>query len=512
MTLIVLKTTLAAAAGLIAARALGRAPASVRHFVLASTFAAMAVLPIAGAVMSPHTVHVPITTTSRPAPAQVTTAVAALAPTVESSSPAPVDQSLKVSTTTLVVSMWVAGAVFCLAVLCAGVVTLCRLRRTGLPWLEGRAVVDGIARRAGVDRPVELILHEQVSAPMTFGVSPPIIVLPADAQGWPSPALERAIVHELEHIRRHDWPVQLAARIVCAVYWFNPLVWMAGRELSLEAERACDDAVIAREEATDYARQLVALARRLAGRPQPGLAMAAPSDLSRRVAALLDARQARGRPGRIALTVAVAVAVAIVVTMAPVRVAAAIVHADGTGEQQRAGGSPGSRGDRALVEASEEGDLDEVKWLLDAGANANATVDGDGSPLIVAAREGHLAVVTLLLSVGADPNLGVEGDGNPLIMAAREGHFEIVGLLLDRGASIDRVVPGDENALIQASGAGRLAVVKMLVERGADVNARVWAEAAYERPDGEWRTPLGQARRGGHRDVEALLVAAGARE
>ncbi|MGH9176462.1 MAG: ankyrin repeat domain-containing protein, partial [Vicinamibacterales bacterium] len=65
-------------------------------------------------------------------------------------------------------------------------------------------------------------------------------------------------------------------------------------------------------------------------------------------------------------------------------------------------------------------------------------------------------------------------------------------------------------ALIQASGTGQLDVVKVLVARGADVNARVFAEAAYERPNGEWRTPLGMAERGGHGAVVAFLRAAGA--
>jgi ankyrin repeat protein len=96
-------------------------------------------------------------------------------------------------------------------------------------------------------------------------------------------------------------------------------------------------------------------------------------------------------------------------------------------------------------------------------------------------------------------------------MAAREGHADVVELLLDRGASIDQVVPRDENALIQASGEGHLQVVKLLVARGANVNARVWVEEGSQ-PDGEWRTPLSMARKGGHQAVVAFLVGAGARE
>jgi TonB family protein len=169
-----------------------------------------------------------------------------------------------------------------------------------------------------------------------------------------------------------------------------------------------------------------------------------------------------------------------------------------------------SRLDQALYEAAESGDLAEINELLNAGANVNCALDGDGSPLIGAARKGRLAAVRLLLDRGADPNLAVSGDGNPLIMAAREGHAEVVSLLLERGASIDQIVPGDENALIRASGEGHLQVVKLLVARGADVNARAWAERALEPPSGEWRTPLSMARKGRHEAVVAFLLAAGA--
>ena len=73
-------------------------------------------------------------------------------------------------------------------------------------------------------------------------------------------------------------------------------------------------------------------------------------------------------------------------------------------------------------------------------------------------------------------------------------------------------MPGDENALIQASGEGQLGVVKLLVSRGADVNARVWVQRYGKEPEGEWRTPLNMARKGGHKAVVDFLISQGARE
>jgi ankyrin repeat protein len=278
---------------------------------------------------------------------------------------------------------------------------------------------------------------------------------------------------------------------------------MAWRRLCLEAERACDDAVIVREQPTEYAGQLVSLARRLS-KPhmQHALGMANRSDLSTRVSALLDGSQRRGRVGLVAAVSAIAVASLVVLAIAPVRAVA----------QSVSSARRPAPLDRALYEAAEEGDLDAINALLNAGANVNCTIPGDGSPLIGAARKGRLEAVRLLLDRGANPNLSVRGDGNPLIMAARDGHVNVVALLLDRGALIDEIVPEDENALIQASERGRLEVVKVLVTRRANVNARAWAEPASERLNGEWRTPLSMARKGGHDAVVAFLLASGARD
>lgn len=165
-----------------------------------------------------------------------------------------------------------------------------------------------------------------------------------------------------------------------------------------------------------------------------------------------------------------------------------------------------------LMGAANDGHLEAVRLLLDRGANPNIPVDGDGNALIVAASEGHFEIVRLLLDRGADPNAAVLGDGNPLIAAASEGHADIVSLLLDRGANIDQVVPGDENALIQASGEGHLDVVRLLVNRRADVNVRVWIEPNPWLPNGEWRTALSEARREGHQAIAQFLLSVGAKD
>jgi bla regulator protein BlaR1 len=165
-------------------------------------------------------------------------------------------------------------------------------------------------------------MHEDVAAPLTCGIVRPTIVLPSQAITWADHEIKQALVHELEHIRRADWPVHIATRLVCAIYWFNPLAWIAWRQLSLEAERACDDAVLGIAERTAYAQQLVTLARRARTSPVPVLSMVNRSELSERISSLLDEAQTRGRLGFRGAATILAIAGILAAVVVPLRAAA----------------------------------------------------------------------------------------------------------------------------------------------------------------------------------------------
>jgi uncharacterized protein (TIGR03435 family) len=151
-----------------------------------------------------------------------------------------------------------------------------------------------------------------------------MVLFPPDAQHWTAEDLNRAILHELEHVRRRDRVWHIASRVLCSVYWFHPLVWMAWRRLVLEAEKSCDDAVLSRSDSIAYADQLVALARRMSSAPvSPVLAMAARADLSERVASLLDAARPRGRAGMRFVAFTIAAAALLALSMTAVRLVAA---------------------------------------------------------------------------------------------------------------------------------------------------------------------------------------------
>lgn len=108
------------------------------------------------------------------------------------------------------------------------------------------------------------------------------IIVPA---GWEDCA--SIVAHEAEHIARQDWAAILLARVTCAIYWFHPLPWYALAKIRLEADLACDDAVLRRGFPVEsYAAVLVTIARDLrAGNLAP--AAIHPSQLELRVRHIL---------------------------------------------------------------------------------------------------------------------------------------------------------------------------------------------------------------------------------
>ena len=135
--------------------------------------------------------------------------------------------------------------------------------------------------------------------PLTWGIFHPVIVLPSTAEHWPEDRRCIVLSHELAHIARQDWLLQICAELARAIYWFHPLVWLAAARLRLESERASDDAVLLSGIApSQYASQLLDLARTLenTGRAwSTALALARPSNLERRFAAMLNPSIDRSR-------------------------------------------------------------------------------------------------------------------------------------------------------------------------------------------------------------------------
>lgn len=265
--------------------------ASLRHLIWAGAFVALLLLPVLAWVV-PAQIHVML-----PAPpvAPVASVISVpqdvtIAPVV-AAAPQPRVFHFDVETIAFgLLSLYLAG--------------VCAIALRGLAALFG---LDALKRgsRAHIfdDLPrgryqVRLSKSPNGYGPITWGLFRPIILLPFNAHFWPRERLQAVLLHETAHIARHDSLSQLLSLVVCALYWPNPLVWMAAHALRNEAELAADDQVIASGmRPSSYAGELLQLASEFRSR-QPALAgmplfMAAPSALEARVKSVLAPTQLR---------------------------------------------------------------------------------------------------------------------------------------------------------------------------------------------------------------------------
>jgi TonB family protein len=201
---------------------------------------------------------------------------------------------------TLLLLIWATGVAVSVAVLIGALVRLRYVSRraetvTAGPW---RWTADALVRGLGIQRPVVLLQTDLSGFLATWGLQRPRIGLPRGAADWPEARIRAVLHHELAHIRRQDWIVQLVAQFVCAVQWFNPLCWIASRRLRQLSEMACDDAALRYGMAADeYATHLLEITRscRPLSAPLAVVPMAPQSTFERRIVAMLN-RSADRRP------------------------------------------------------------------------------------------------------------------------------------------------------------------------------------------------------------------------
>src|SRR4030095_5264840 len=160
--------------------------------------------------------------------------------------------------------IWLAGAVLIFGRLLIGTASIWWIahraeRITDAAWLN---LIADISGQIGLTRQVRVFKTSRITMPVTCGLLHSAILFPADADDWPDERRQVVLLHELAHVKRWDCLTQLLGQLACSIYWFNPFVWLASRQLRVERERACDDQVIeVGTKASDYAGHLLDMAR-----------------------------------------------------------------------------------------------------------------------------------------------------------------------------------------------------------------------------------------------------------
>jgi beta-lactamase regulating signal transducer with metallopeptidase domain len=200
----------------------------------------------------------------------------------------------------IIAALWLAGSLIVLLRLAAGTWRVGQLAREGARVEDGvwLSLVQRLANRLGVTRPLILLRGERLAVPVTWGIVYPAVLLPQDADTWSEERRRFVLVHEMAHVKRFDALTQLLAQLSLAVFWFDPLVWVAAHRMRVEREHACDDYVI-RDGTTPslYAGELLEMVRSIGSRRHDSaapafaaLAMARRSEFEGRMLAILDPR------------------------------------------------------------------------------------------------------------------------------------------------------------------------------------------------------------------------------
>ncbi|MET0547782.1 MAG: M56 family metallopeptidase [Xanthomonas sp.] len=306
--------------------------------VLGLLWAAAVQLPVLPAAPSPAAAPVAVVTVpATPARAATPSAsvsaalperinINATAATAASAAPSATASLAALPWTQALVALWLAGVLVCAA---HSVLAYRRSRqraRAAAPCTD--AALLGALRLAaeahGLRQPPQLRLCAHTDSPQLIGPWRPVLLLPARRMAsLRADDLDMALTHELVHLQRRDLWWGLLPAMAQHLFFFHPLVHLAGHEYALAREAACDAAVVAghRHCRHDYARLLVQLG--VAPRPSAGLASASPTFLSlKRRLLMLQTTSAFPRLGAALILTAVTV-----LGVAPLRLVAQPGHA-----------------------------------------------------------------------------------------------------------------------------------------------------------------------------------------
>lgn len=301
MSALVLKSTLVVLTAALATMFLRRQSASMRHLVWAAGLIGAMAVPLSSRILPPLEVRVvpPVALPGTPW------------------------SEWNAQETAL--GFWLIGAALGVLFLLVGATHLgwhaFRARPLDDPRWE--AIGREVAAKLNTRWPVRLLQTDTVAFIGTWGIFRPSVLIPEGAGSWTDDRIRMVLAHELAHARRRDWPLQVLAETARAIYWFNPLFWLAARRIRAESEHAADDAVLTLGiDGADYAETLVGVTRDFGRSPLgwlPVLGMAQRSPLEARLKAVLNPSLGRLAATPWAILVVVLLAVGLTLPLASLR-------------------------------------------------------------------------------------------------------------------------------------------------------------------------------------------------
>jgi beta-lactamase regulating signal transducer with metallopeptidase domain len=242
---------------------LDKGRASTRYAVALGALFFMAALPIATASRLVDRTAGPLKSAITAERAvSVSPEPVASAPIASRASSAGEARTFGVSLLPWIFRLWLAGVAALSLFHLGGWSRVRRLPRQGRPVGEElQSLASGLGQRLGISRVVALLESSTISVPMVVGWLRPVVLVPASAlTGLPPSQLAAILAHELAHVRRHDYLVNLLQAAVETLLFYHPAVWWASAQARRERENCCDDlAVLVCGDRLGYARALANL-------------------------------------------------------------------------------------------------------------------------------------------------------------------------------------------------------------------------------------------------------------
>ncbi|WP_349730248.1 BlaR1 family beta-lactam sensor/signal transducer [Peribacillus frigoritolerans] len=146
-----------------------------------------------------------------------------------------------------VMGLWMSGMLLFTFTMIRGWLTLRRIKNYSSPFSNQEALVlfEECKKRLQIKKSIKIVISKRVQSPMIFGLFQTYIVLPSQHEDWLSlKNYEYIFLHELSHYKNKDLLTNYVILFYQIIYWFNPLVWLAFREMRLDREIACDASVL----------------------------------------------------------------------------------------------------------------------------------------------------------------------------------------------------------------------------------------------------------------------------
>ncbi|MEM9929473.1 MAG: ankyrin repeat domain-containing protein, partial [Bacteroidota bacterium] len=426
----------------------------------------------------------------------------------------------------LIVTLWLMGVLVLQLRFLGQLAYIQRLKNYGTQrfppkWAAG---IQQLETKLGIAKPVRYLTSFRVQSPFTVGWLNPVVLFPADLLDRLKESETYTILaHELAHIKRNDFVVNLIQTLLCSLFFYHPATWWMSARINEEREHCCDDlAIEATGEPVGYARTLLQMKEaEVASSGRLAMAFRGPSKsgFNYRIRRIVSGYLNGATYGEGLVTALILVAA----------LATAVAASDGDQSEMAKEDDPLQQvdtftadgdldldvdmefeNDRPTMKGRESGSRDKAlayeQWQAAVSAEAsNATQrvlpDSLAFPfLLEAAEEGNYALVKYFLSRKINVNQEDENGWTPLMVAAGENHPRIVQLLLESGANVNYVNNFGWTALMEAADEGAYAVTEALLAAGADPEL---TRTSY--------TPTDIAAEEGHTNILELLVSKGAK-